>query len=258
MVRSGEANPLPSAWDPSPDANVNSGRHSDVITVLPPPTRCRTTFWRNGLRLLLSLIGPGVPNGSPCLCQPGTPVSGALRECVHPRAPGVASSPLCLFVGLVPGAVGGQSTGRGGEGAPDGGGLGGRRDAAGLPVAAAGPAPAAPVRQRPHCHRPGAAAGMGPGRGRAAEGQHKEPCGPSSRVLPPQAIHMETDPQTISAYLVYLSQHTPVEEQGQHSDLALVRGWDGWSFSGGVHSDPGLVRGGAGGPGRPSGHLVMG
>lgn len=38
-----------------------------------------------------------------------------------------------------------------------------------------------------------------------------------------QAIHMETDPQTISAYLVYLSQHTPVEEQGQHSDLALVR-----------------------------------
>ncbi|XP_073931481.1 integrator complex subunit 1 [Castor canadensis] len=36
-----------------------------------------------------------------------------------------------------------------------------------------------------------------------------------------QAIHMETDPQTISAYLVYLSQHTPVEEQGPHSDLAL-------------------------------------
>uniref|UniRef100_A0A481C763 Integrator complex subunit 1 n=2 Tax=Sus scrofa TaxID=9823 RepID=A0A481C763_PIG len=36
-----------------------------------------------------------------------------------------------------------------------------------------------------------------------------------------QAIHMETDPQTISAYLVYLSQHTPAEEQGQHSDLAL-------------------------------------
>ncbi|XP_045432794.1 integrator complex subunit 1 isoform X2 [Pipistrellus kuhlii] len=36
-----------------------------------------------------------------------------------------------------------------------------------------------------------------------------------------QAIHMETDPQTVSAYLVYLSQHTPVEEQGQHSDLAL-------------------------------------
>ncbi|XP_049759647.1 integrator complex subunit 1 isoform X1 [Elephas maximus indicus] len=36
-----------------------------------------------------------------------------------------------------------------------------------------------------------------------------------------QAIHMETDPQTISAYLVYLSQHTPVEEQGQHNDLAL-------------------------------------
>ncbi|XP_061455379.1 integrator complex subunit 1 isoform X2 [Rhineura floridana] len=36
-----------------------------------------------------------------------------------------------------------------------------------------------------------------------------------------QAIHMETDPQTISAYLVYLSQHAPVEEQGQHNDLAL-------------------------------------
>lgn len=35
---------------------------------------------------------------------------------------------------------------------------------------------------------------------------------------------METDPQTISAYLVYLSQHAPVEEQGQHNDLALVRG----------------------------------
>lgn len=34
---------------------------------------------------------------------------------------------------------------------------------------------------------------------------------------------METDPQTISAYLVYLSQHAPVEEQGQHNDLALVR-----------------------------------
>lgn len=34
---------------------------------------------------------------------------------------------------------------------------------------------------------------------------------------------METDPQTISAYLIYLSQHTPVEEQGPHSDLALVR-----------------------------------
>lgn len=38
-----------------------------------------------------------------------------------------------------------------------------------------------------------------------------------------QAVHMETDPQTVSAYLVYLSQHTPVEEQGPHSDLALVR-----------------------------------
>ncbi|XP_030067172.1 integrator complex subunit 1 [Microcaecilia unicolor] len=36
-----------------------------------------------------------------------------------------------------------------------------------------------------------------------------------------QAIHMETDPQTISAYLVYLSQHAPVEDQGQHNDLAL-------------------------------------
>ncbi|XP_014390760.1 PREDICTED: integrator complex subunit 1, partial [Myotis brandtii] len=36
-----------------------------------------------------------------------------------------------------------------------------------------------------------------------------------------QAVHMETDPQTVSAYLVYLSQHTPVEEQGPHSDLAL-------------------------------------
>ncbi|GAB5582628.1 integrator complex subunit 1 isoform X2 [Prionailurus iriomotensis] len=42
-----------------------------------------------------------------------------------------------------------------------------------------------------------------------------------------QAIHMETDPQTISAYLVYLSQHTPVEEQGQHSDLALAD--DAWA-----------------------------
>lgn len=39
---------------------------------------------------------------------------------------------------------------------------------------------------------------------------------------------METDPQTISAYLIYLSQHTPVEEQGPHSDLALVREfWQG-------------------------------
>uniref|UniRef100_A0A670XWG7 Integrator complex subunit 1 n=1 Tax=Pseudonaja textilis TaxID=8673 RepID=A0A670XWG7_PSETE len=36
-----------------------------------------------------------------------------------------------------------------------------------------------------------------------------------------QAVHMETDPQTISAYLVYLSQHAPVEEQGQHNNLAL-------------------------------------
>lgn len=48
--------------------------------------------------------------------------------------------------------------------------------------------------------------------------------GAGSHILPPQAIHMETDPQTISAYLIYLSQHTPVEEQGPHSDLALVRG----------------------------------
>lgn len=39
---------------------------------------------------------------------------------------------------------------------------------------------------------------------------------------------METDPQTISAYLVYLSQHAPVEEQGQHNDLALVRGGIVW------------------------------
>lgn len=36
-----------------------------------------------------------------------------------------------------------------------------------------------------------------------------------------QAIHMETDPQTISAYLIYLSQHAPVEEQAAHNDLAL-------------------------------------
>ncbi|XP_063042002.1 integrator complex subunit 1 isoform X2 [Engraulis encrasicolus] len=36
-----------------------------------------------------------------------------------------------------------------------------------------------------------------------------------------QAIHMETDPQTISAYLIYLSQYAPVEEQGAHNDLAL-------------------------------------
>lgn len=44
---------------------------------------------------------------------------------------------------------------------------------------------------------------------------------PTTALALQQAIHMETDPQTISAYLVYLSQHTPVEEQGQHSDLAL-------------------------------------
>ncbi|XP_044289697.1 integrator complex subunit 1 [Varanus komodoensis] len=36
-----------------------------------------------------------------------------------------------------------------------------------------------------------------------------------------QAIHMETDPQAISAYLVYLSQYAPVEDQGQHNELAL-------------------------------------
>uniref|UniRef100_A0A7N5ZTP9 Integrator complex subunit 1 n=1 Tax=Anabas testudineus TaxID=64144 RepID=A0A7N5ZTP9_ANATE len=36
-----------------------------------------------------------------------------------------------------------------------------------------------------------------------------------------QAIHVETDPQTISAYLIYLSQHAPVEEQASHNDLAL-------------------------------------
>ncbi|KAJ7992420.1 hypothetical protein DPEC_G00278360 [Dallia pectoralis] len=36
-----------------------------------------------------------------------------------------------------------------------------------------------------------------------------------------QAIHMETDPLTISAYLIYLSQHAPVEEQASHNDLAL-------------------------------------
>ncbi|XP_018599754.2 integrator complex subunit 1 isoform X3 [Scleropages formosus] len=36
-----------------------------------------------------------------------------------------------------------------------------------------------------------------------------------------QAIHMETDPQTISAYLIYLSQHSPVEDQALHNDLAL-------------------------------------
>lgn len=34
---------------------------------------------------------------------------------------------------------------------------------------------------------------------------------------------METDPLTISAYLIYLSQHAPVGEQGLHNDLALVR-----------------------------------
>ncbi|XP_045669230.1 integrator complex subunit 1 isoform X1 [Ursus americanus] len=44
---------------------------------------------------------------------------------------------------------------------------------------------------------------------------------PTTALALQQAIHMETDPQTVSAYLVYLSQHTPVEEQSQHSDLAL-------------------------------------
>ncbi|KAG9476970.1 hypothetical protein GDO78_002385 [Eleutherodactylus coqui] len=39
-----------------------------------------------------------------------------------------------------------------------------------------------------------------------------------------QAIHVETDLKTISAYLVYLSQHAPIEDQGQHNELALVRG----------------------------------
>ena len=37
-----------------------------------------------------------------------------------------------------------------------------------------------------------------------------------------KAIHVETDPQMISAYLIYLSQHAPVEEQASHNDLALV------------------------------------
>lgn len=51
---------------------------------------------------------------------------------------------------------------------------------------------------------------------------------------------METDPQTVSAYLVYLSQHTPVEEQGQHSDLALVRGGDSRAALGGEAPSPQL------------------
>lgn len=52
---------------------------------------------------------------------------------------------------------------------------------------------------------------------------------------------METDPQTISAYLVYLSQHAPVEEQGQHNDLALVRDRVAWAAQGtaGVAQDSG-------------------
>lgn len=69
----------------------------------------------------------------------------------------------------------------------------------------------------------GAGQGAGP-RARAGAIPAASTC---SHGPPLQAIHMETDPQTISAYLVYLSQHTPVEEQGQHSDLALVRG-RGW------------------------------
>ncbi|XP_043945691.1 integrator complex subunit 1 [Protopterus annectens] len=36
-----------------------------------------------------------------------------------------------------------------------------------------------------------------------------------------QAIHVEAEPQTISAYLIYLSQHAPVEDQGLHNDLTL-------------------------------------
>lgn len=46
--------------------------------------------------------------------------------------------------------------------------------------------------------------------------------GVSCLCAPSKAIHMETDPQTISAYLIYLSQHAPVEEQASHNDLALV------------------------------------
>lgn len=42
------------------------------------------------------------------------------------------------------------------------------------------------------------------------------------RHLISQAIHVETDPQTISAYLIYLSQYSPVEQQAVHNDLALV------------------------------------
>ena len=155
-----------------------------------------------------------------------------------------APEPACPFAGPVPGALRGQPAGRGGEGAAPGGGLGRRGRAAGLPVAAARPAPAAAVREREEHHRAGAAAGAGgaEAKGGAPRGRGRARAGPSRREglgggagghplcshgPPPQAIHMETDPQTISAYLVYLSQHTPVEEQGQHSDLALVRGW-GW------------------------------
>lgn len=48
---------------------------------------------------------------------------------------------------------------------------------------------------------------------------------------PLKAIHMETDPQTISAYLIYLSQHAPVEEQAAHNDLALVTTASCYSFN---------------------------
>lgn len=65
--------------------------------------------------------------------------------------------------------------------------------------------------------------------------------GARSHSPPPQAIHMETDPQTVSAYLVYLSQHTPVEEQGQHSDLALVRGGNSRATLGGEAPSPRLL-----------------
>uniref|UniRef100_A0A8C2E7F4 Integrator complex subunit 1 n=1 Tax=Cyprinus carpio TaxID=7962 RepID=A0A8C2E7F4_CYPCA len=37
-----------------------------------------------------------------------------------------------------------------------------------------------------------------------------------------QAIHLETDPQTISAYLIYLSQHAPVEEQSSDAVLSAL------------------------------------
>lgn len=59
--------------------------------------------------------------------------------------------------------------------------------------------------------------------------QQWRPCGHLKQLaefmisyLSLKAIHMETDPQMISAYLIYLSQHAPVEEQASHNDLALV------------------------------------